>query len=393
MKIKQLLFFFIFLFSFLEIALRIIKPDAFEFYRLQKQFHSYNDEYLVDLEPNVNIRLTHFQNVFDIYFSTNERGYRGTKPIDNTKPQIGCIGDSVTMGFGVSDQDTFCSALDGFIDSSETSYQSINLGVDAYGPSAIERKLSEQIPTLNLKLLYYFPSNGDDIDEANFYSKMNNSLSKKIFKYQFLASKYSYLFLATKVTQEQLGYRFRETFIQPIDTAYFTYHCIMDIQKDFKCPNTSLFGYLKSYLSDFKRAPKSPKNQPPIFGPDECQRENDEHPIPESVYVSTKKIISLANKNNIKIVLFLAPIDIETAYCSQKGKSHKFYNYSMTLKKFLIKEKIDFIDLNEYTSLMKDEEGRINPRPYYIIGDGHYTEIGNKWVLDIIKKKTMEILH
>ncbi len=392
MKLFQMIGSLILLFLFLEISLRVIKPDAFEFYWLQKQFHKYSEEYLVDLEPDIHLRLKHFQNIFDIQFSTNERGFRATRTVDNTIPQIGCIGDSVTMGFGVSDQDTFCKSLDGFLDPSGRSYQSINLGVDAYGPSAIKEKLKAQIPILNLKILYYFPSNGDDIDEFSFYSKMNSPLAKTLFKYQFLASKYSYLFLALKVTQEQMVYRFRETFLQPFQTATFTYHCLMDSQKEFNCPYTNIPDYLKSFLSDFQRPPKAPKNEPPRFGPKECQDTSDEHPIPDSVYTSTKEILALARESQIKILIFLAPIDIETAYCSQLGKQHRLYNYSRTLKNFLIKENIDYVDLNEYTYLMKDEQGRLNPRPYYIVGDGHYTEKGNLWVSEILKKKTKELL-
>jgi hypothetical protein len=392
MKLIQILGYLFSLFFFLEISFRFLKPDAFEYYWLQKQFHKYSEEYLVDLEPNVHLRLKHFQNIFDIQFSTNEKGFRATRTVDNTMPQIGCIGDSVTMGFGVSDQDTFCKSLDGYLDPSGKSYQSINLAVDAYGPSAIKEKLKVQIPNLNLKVLYYFPSNGDDIDEYSFYSKMNHPISKIIFKYQFLASKYSYLFLALKVTQEQMVYRFRETFLQPLDTVSFGFYCITSLQKDYNCPYTNIQEYLKSFLADLKRPSKPLKNEPPRFGPNECQDISDMHPIPESVYTSTKEIISLANQNQIKIFIFLAPIDIETAYCSQRGKQHRLYNYSMTLKNFLIKEDIDFIDLNEYTYLMKDEQGRLNPRPYYIVGDGHYTEKGNHWVAEILKKKTKELL-
>jgi hypothetical protein len=389
--IKVIISIFIILF-FIEIILRIIKPNALEFYRLQKQFHAYNDEYLVDLEPLIDIRLVHFQGIFDIHFSTNEMGFRGTDRVNNSLPQIGCVGDSVTMGFGVSDEDTFCKKLNNFRDKEGNIYQSINLGVDAYGPSAIERKLKNQIPLLNLKLLYYFPSNGDDIDEYNFYSKMNNNLSKKLFKYQFLAAKYSYLFLAVKVTQEQLFFRFRETFIFSVESGVYKLQCISSETKDIHCPYTNFTELFDALLMDFKKPKKARVDEPPSFSDNECQKENDEHPIPDSVYDSTRNIVQLAKKNNIKLVIFLAPIDIETAYCSQKGLNHRLYNYGKTLKKFLIKENLDFIDLNEYTYLMKDSQSRLNPRPYYIIGDGHYTKIGNNWVYEIIRNKALDVL-
>ena len=384
MKIRSILISCLVFLVFMELGLRLVRPDALEFYRIQKQIHSYNDEYLVDLEPNVDVRIRHFQDTFDIRFSTNSSGYR-SKEVDNSFPQIGCIGDSVTMGFGVSNEDTFCSKLDGYTDKEGNVYRSVNLGVDAYGPSAIEKKLSRELPKLNIKLLFYFPSNGDDIDEYNFYSKMNNKNAKLFFKIQFLASKYSYLFLALKVTQEQMLFRFRETFIDPIDIFYNSFHCIFSDSKDFFCKYTSLSTFYLNLLSDFKKPHKGDKNAPPIFKPSECQNENDPHPIPESVFSSTKKIVELSRRLNIKLVFFLSPIDIETAYCSQLHKSHRLYNYSMSLKKFLENEKFNYVDLNEYTGLMKDSKGNFNVRPYYIIGDGHYTALGNMWVYERLK--------
>ncbi len=390
--IKFILSIFIVLFL-VEIILRVIQPNSLEYYRLQKQFHTYNDDYLVDLESDIDIRLKHFQGIFDIHFSTNEMGFRGTDKINKLMPQIGCVGDSVTMGFGVSDEDTFCNKLNNLKDKEGNVYQAVNLGVDAYGPSAIERKLKKQLPELNIKLLLYFPSNGDDIDEYNFYSKMNNKFSKLLFKYQFLAAKYSYLFLAFKVTQEQLFFRFRETFIFSIESGIYNYKCISSEKKEFNCPYNTYTELFYSLLQDFKRPKKAPKDEPPHFEENECQKENDEHPIPQSVYDSTRNIVQLAEKSNTKLVIFLAPIDIETAYCSQLGLNHRLYNYSKTLKKFLINEKLDFIDLNEYTYLMRDSKERLNPRPYYILGDGHYTKMGNTWVYEIIKNKATEVLQ
>ncbi|MCB1140671.1 MAG: hypothetical protein H7A24_08050 [Leptospiraceae bacterium] len=376
----------------LEISLRTIRPEALDFYWIQKQYHSYDPDYLVDLEPNVNVRLKHFNEIFDIQFSTNEFGFRGTGKIDNSLPQIGCIGDSVTMGFGVSDRDTFCSKINGYTDSRGQIYQSVNLGVDAYGPTAIARKMEKKLDQLNLKVLYYFPSNGDDIDEYAFWDKMDHPTKLKIFKFQFLASKYSYLILALKVLQEQLIFRFMETFVYPVSDALVQKSCIDGLKPEDECRYTSYSSILFSFMKDFQRSAPSPKDSPPIFPKSECTSEDPPHPIPDYVYNSTKEIVRIAEKRGIRIVFFLAPIDIETAYCSQRGMNHRLYNYSRTLKKFLIKENIEFIDLNEHTMKMKDSEGRLNPRPYYILGDGHYTALGNEWVYQILKEKTGEIL-
>lgn len=391
MKIPYILLRVLILLIFIEVSLRILKPDALEYYRIQKQIHTFDSDYLVDLEPNVDVRIKQFQGRFDIKFITNSKGYR-SKEIDSSLPQIGCIGDSVTMGFGVSNDDTFCNLLDGYKDKAGNTYRTVNLGVDAYGPSAIERKLERHLPNLNLKLLYYFPSNGDDIDELNFYSKINNPNSMFFFKTQFLASKYSYFILAVKITQEQLIYRFKETFIYPIWEAKKIYKCMTDAFPEFDCSFTDWNSLGQNLISDFFKKKPEQENRPPVFGPNECQEQNDPYFIPETVFASTRKIVELSKKYNFKLVLFLSPIDIETAYCSQQNRAHRFYNYSMSLKQFLINEKIDFVDLNTFTYEMVDENGIKNPRPYYIIGDGHYTKIGNYWVYNRLKEKTGQII-
>ncbi|MBL0266329.1 MAG: hypothetical protein IPQ05_21310 [Leptospiraceae bacterium] len=115
MLTKFILSFFLILF-FSEGLLWIVRPSALEFYRIQKTYHALEPNYLIDLEPNVNVHVKHFQKFFEMDFTTNEYGFRGSPNVNNALPQIVCIGDSVTMGFGVSDKETFCNKLNGFTD-------------------------------------------------------------------------------------------------------------------------------------------------------------------------------------------------------------------------------------------------------------------------------------
>ncbi len=378
--------------ALIEISLRVLKPSALELYWIQKSYHTLSSDYFVDLEPNVNVRVKHFMGFYDINFSTNEMGFRATEKIDNSAPQIGCIGDSVTMGFGVNDEDTFCNNLNGFKDKNEKVYQSVNLATDAYGPTAISLKLKKYLPKLNLKLLFYFPSTGDDIDERVFEERKNNKLSYALFSSQFLATKYSYLALALKISQEQLTYRTIETFVWPLQKVYRTYLCKGGKLPFDECKNTYFFENKFDIVSEFLVSKPAPKDEPPAFPESECQAELKEFAIPEKMMNSIDEIIKQTRERNIHLVMVLAPIDIETAYCSQHGKLHRYYEYLSTLKKVLAKRKIDYIDLNEMTNLMVDSKGRINPRPYYIVGDGHFTKLGNGWIANILKKKSAEVL-
>ncbi|MCB1179320.1 MAG: hypothetical protein KDK36_17195, partial [Leptospiraceae bacterium] len=308
-------------------------------------------------------------------------------------PQIACIGDSITMGFGVSDKDTFCKKLDHFKDSSEIEYQSVNLAVDAYGPSAIVRKLNKQLPDLNVKLLYYFPSNGDDIDELNFFPRFESKWKMNSFVYQFNATKYSFLLSSIKIMIEQLYIRANETIIFPFVRLNDLGKCMfLDIDKE-KCKIKNFSELALDYYNDFFIPKKKEPNEPPTFFSDECRAPEKPLDIPQSAYKALDDIIEITKKNNIKLVMFLLPIDIESAYCSQRGKKHVFYNYLLTIKPYLLERGVDIIDmtLTEHTIKMKDEKGRLNPRPYYIIGDGHYTKMGNSWVAEELLKKTKEI--
>lgn len=391
--------FFKFLFLFLltlilsETILWIVRPSAIEFYRIQKSYHILEPDYFIDLKPDVNVHVKHFQNFFEMDFSTNEYGFRGTNKVDNSKPQIICIGDSVTMGFGVSDEDTFCRKLDHFKDKSGTEYQALNLGVDAYGPSAIHLKLKKYLPKLNGKLLYYFPSPGDDVDEAWFSDKKTNPLSKLIFDIQFELARKSYLFIAIKITQEQMKYRFVETFLWPVEKIFRTDKCLKNELEPLECTDTYFPHRPFHFFAEFLKAPKRDKNAPPEFPEKECSESEADYKISQPMLDEIEKIIGLAGEYKMKLVIALVPVDIETAYCAQKGKKHRFYAYPLALKKYLKSRNIDTVDLSQYADRMKDESGKLNTRPYYIYGDGHYTKTGNNWVYEVLKEKTEEVLN
>lgn len=379
----------------MEISLRILKPSALDYYWVQKKIHRVDPDYLVDLEPNLeNVRIKHFQGIFDIIFSTNEMGFRATDPIDNAIPQIACIGDSITMGFGVSDEDTFCRKLNNYTDGAGQRYKAVNLAVDAYGPSAISRKLNKFLPKLNTKVLYYFPSNGDDIDELNFHPRFASTWKMKSFEYQFNATKYSFLLSSLKIMVEQMFIRFHETVLFPFARLNDLRVCMFsDIDKE-KCKIRDFKDLSMDFYSDFFIPPKKEKNAPPVFFSDECREPEGPLEIPDSAYKALEGIIQITKDKGIKLVMVLLPIDIESAYCSQKGFRHRFYNYLITIKPFLLSKGVDVIDMTqtEYTIQMVDEKNRLNPRPYYIIGDGHYTKLGNDWVAKELLRKTKEIL-
>ena len=375
--------YFIAVFVLTELVLRIIRPSGLDFYRKQKQIHRFDETYFIDLEENAKEHIRHFLGHYEMNFSTNERGFRATATIDRNKKQIGCIGDSVVMGFGVNDEETFCYMLNG--DYNSSSFQAVNMGVDAYGPAAIAEKLKRHIPGLNLKLLYYFPTAGDDIDNEMYYKRKHNALDYYLFKIQFLLTKYSYAMLGLKITQEQIKYRVLETFLFPLEKMQRTISCSKQTNSR-QCQDVYSWSW-NSFFADFTLPQQAPANQAPVFADNECSEQLQPYPVSKQMMADIESIVNISRSGNIKLVFVLAPTDIETAWCSQRGNSHRFFSYLETLEKYLIEKKLPYINLNQYTRQMQDENGRLNPRPYYIIGDGHYTSLGNKWVAKILKEK------
>lgn len=381
---------------FAEILLRVIQPNAIHFYWVQKSYHKYDPDYLVDLEPNVNVHLKHFLDFFSMKFTTNEYGFRATQKIDNQKSQIACIGDSITMGFGVDDEDTFCYKLDNYKDSNNTTYQAINLGVDAYGPGAISLKLKKTLPKLNVKLLYYFASPGDDIDEVEFRAKKTDPAKQKAFQYQFQATKYSYLLMGLKITSEQMQYRFNETFVWPYNKMLKTLNCIKSSQPFSSCGDVYFqwdrYTFFREFLASRPTPLKVLQTKPVELPPEECIDSPKGFNIPDFMLQSIQSIIDTSKQHNAKLVVVLTPIDFETAYCAQKGKFHRYYEYLNALKAVLEKNNISYFDMLEYTPEMVDETGQKNVRPYYIYGDGHYTKLGHNWIYKKLIQKTKEVL-
>src|SRR5262249_61166523 len=81
-------------------------------------------------KPNVHIRSLYGRG---IDFTTNSRGFRNTYDasvaVPRGKVRIICSGDSFTLGYGVSDQHTWCHLLSSLKPGVET----VNMGQGGYG--------------------------------------------------------------------------------------------------------------------------------------------------------------------------------------------------------------------------------------------------------------------
>ncbi|MFC1809119.1 SGNH/GDSL hydrolase family protein [Candidatus Omnitrophota bacterium] len=141
----------------------------------------YDSELTYTLKPNATFYFSNPE--FNTKFTTNSQGLRDTET-SLQEPEIICIGDSYTMGWGVEQQEAFPQVL-----SSLTGKSILNAGVSSYG-SVREMKLLDRLDTSNLRYLI-IQYDGNDYPENNvFYNTtelpiMNNSTYndvKKIYR-------------------------------------------------------------------------------------------------------------------------------------------------------------------------------------------------------------------
>ncbi|MCB1305540.1 MAG: lipase, partial [Leptospiraceae bacterium] len=130
-----------------------------------------------------------------------------------------CLGDSLVMGFGVSDDQTFCSRLgresqDGAFDQK---YQFMNIGVDAFGSMGSALRMEDMVPRLkNVSAVLFVISPNDftmppelaergmEPDDVIDARRMNDEAYKLSFHIQFELTRYSYALQAAKLAYENL---------------------------------------------------------------------------------------------------------------------------------------------------------------------------------------------
>ncbi|MCB1191977.1 MAG: lipase [Leptospiraceae bacterium] len=432
--LKKFVFFLLFLAFVLigtELSLRFLKPKTLQYYRDVKILHGYHPEYGITLAPNVDIYVRHYADLWEGKFTTNSLGHRGTpEPVPN-KPKIACLGDSIVMGFGVSDEDTFCRLLDGTVIKGEPR-QSINLGVDAYGSMGSAKRLMEMAPKLpNLKEVLFFVSPNDFTipeslreqgvlpDDETDALRENDKEFKRNFYIQFELTRISYLLQALKLAWEQLSLQLIGAFLSMQKELQ-----LMGILHSEEVGDANIFSYFVS--SFFHPPPKSvcmngqlqntkakpsPQNMSqedykamycpePVPNSYKCEdsppsSDKDLPPLPEITIRAYNLMIETAKKYNFELIIVFLPIQIEEIYCYTNGKYHPLGDYAIRAGAFFKKHSIRIIDILPYTKEMcgnkiklpSGQEKYSGIKDYSIPGDGHLTEIGNKWLTRALKRE------
>lgn len=399
-----------------EIGLRFLKAPSLQYYRDLKILHKYHPEYYVDLEPNQSVFVRHFAGKWEGRISTNSLGLRGTKDPVPGKPKLLCLGDSLVMGFGVTDEDTFCSLLDG-IRLKGIEYQTLNLGVDAYGSSGSHLRLKEIVSRLDSvsEVLFFISPNDFDMPEALAAKgilpddqtdaiRETDQNYRRNFRIQFELTKHSYALQALKLAWEQLNV-----------TASVTK---LSIEKEIRSAGFSsssgrdetVGSYLKSSFyrppprpdcsTEYSKAPVatlSPVCPEPVPADIRCEDHppsvSELQPLPELTRRSYDGMIRLAKEKGFRLVPVIVPIQVEEIFCHTNGKYHKLENYALRASAYFEGKGVPVLRLKNDTKRMcRIEPGgrRIGILDYYIPEDGHFTKIGNKWLADSLAKRLEE---
>lgn len=417
----------------LELSLRIFQPSSLDYYRKLKLLHVYHPEYLVGLEPGVDYYLRHNNGLWEGRFTINSLGYRGSVEPAPDDTVLGCLGDSLVMGFGVSDEDTFCRRLDG-IELSGRRMRTQNLGVDAFGSQGYAARLDEavheKLPNLRTVLLFISPNDftlpqelrdrgilpDDDTDAI----RERNPGFKSAFRVQFELTRYFFTLHAASVARQQLIIRRalleKNMRRELVESGLLEYRPAIDgaipenergfrnyLRRSFyRVPTPPVCAPNNAHEAPAPDAAQTSTSTATVTRPNcpqaipeqvQCQarapQASDLEPLPEITRRAYERMIRTARENNVRLIIVFLPVQMETLYCEMNGKYSRFFDHAIRAGGFFRSQGIETVDLRPYVGEMCGEALETNaagePTRYsgvtdYIIqGDGHLTDAGNRW--------------
>lgn len=151
--------------------LRLVSRDYYTL--IQRNIIQYNPAFAVydsalfyTLKPNTRFEYRNYE--FADSFYTNQAGLRASNAA-LTAPEIICLGDSYTMGWGVAQKDCFAALVE-----KSTGRKTLNAGISSYG-TVREMKLLEQTDTSQLTYIVLQYCRNDFVENKR-YTIRNNQL-------------------------------------------------------------------------------------------------------------------------------------------------------------------------------------------------------------------------
>ncbi|MBI3396045.1 MAG: lipase [Spirochaetia bacterium] len=411
-------------FVLLEAGLRIVRPRELQYYRDLKLLHVYNPDYLVGLAPGVDLNIRHHAGLWEGRFTTNSLGFRASPEPRAGERYLGCLGDSLVLGFGVSDDDTFCRDLDG-IEFGGKRFRTINLAVDALGSMGSAKRLDDAMGRVKLDTVLFFVSPNDFTMPDNIRARgiLSDDETDELrerdpsrlagFRFQFELTRSSYAVMCFKLAIEQLIVKWQDTRNQ-IRRELVSAGFIHD-----PCNPGSLRSYLKSsfYMNVTpavceRRAatapPKLDTGVPPECAaavPEAFQCRAGDPPVsalkPLMTYTTRAydRLIESSRRAGIRLIVVLPTIQDSDIECASKGRYAPSYEYALRAGAYFRSKKIPVIETRAYAGEasgepVKQPDGSTRPsvmRDYIIPGDGHYTALGNHWLGRALKRELVKL--
>lgn len=214
----QFLLYSIFLFLLLEVLLRLPYFPSVQFRLDDKKLHCLQTSGSLfsipwmRLCPNRSLELYHPEKNIRYHVSTDSKGERftyegkidGRSSYKANSPEVWVLGDSVALGYLVSDQESFPWALDSILEQRNTQIRVRNLGVDALGSFGIQERLTEVLKDSSPPIAAYWIYHISDFTDSYRELELQNSGTKRIFvRISYILSKYSAVFNAFKIVYEK----------------------------------------------------------------------------------------------------------------------------------------------------------------------------------------------
>lgn len=379
-----------------EVLLRVLQVPALQFFWNQKALHAYHPVYNVALEPNVRVYLKHNLGLWEGEFSTNSLGHRGSPEPDPSGKNLVCLGDSIVMGFGVSDGDTFCHRLDGLQVNGET-LRAINLGVDAFGSRGVSERLLEASGQFDFRFALFILSPNDFVvpdemaargalpDDVLDEMRLEDPDYRKKFKLQFQLTKMSYLLLASRLAFEQLKIKMALTETDVKSEV--------DSMGLLEGSPAKMGEYIKGSFYRGGEDCDSPQKVAASTGsicsnailPDDCEDQvpdpTDLEELPPAARKAYDRMVEDSHKRGYTLYGVMLPQQTEVLRCGAGGRHHRYFNYALRAAAYLKKKGARVLDLRPaLQGICAGEKPGLDPAKMLIPGDGHFTAEGNRWV-------------
>ncbi len=246
------LLYFIFLFLLSEIILRFSYFESIRFRLDDKIIHCLNEEAglfsssppWIRLCPNTDVTLYHPEKNSLYRFRSNSAGERLSSPISRNsiapEKEVWVLGDSVAMGYLVSDQETVSWQLQHSLEKKNTKKEIRNLGVDAVGSLGIRKRLEEVLEHSSSPEAAYWIYHISDLTDSFREESLLHSYKKQSFvKIAYYLSKYSANFNAFKILYERWKPETAENLVTPSGQG------VLDKNHPHRIALVSLFDFVK----------------------------------------------------------------------------------------------------------------------------------------------------